>query len=682
MTRIYAPGQPVQITDTAAQSQPPPPPPPTGATIVKLGLIFAAVGMMPFAVGHPFKRGDVPQGAVVIADCAQFQFVPWSYFDDNSVRFARVAGYCNVTAPGRVDVSLQLGTPSAVPAFVRTAMPDVQITINGTRIAPSVKKVVAAGPVMVHEQWVCKLDQQVAVTYETMSFSGGQTCVTAPRAENMGFLASTQPNRVLALKAVIGGAMTFSESVDVKHHSIATMMRGAQWSYWIGGDPTVLPEYDHAYVCACESWPPFSAASNAVLGNFAQSYGPNYIGEDGTAMGGTGYGPHIGICSRSSIFPLTLGTRKAWNYMMTEALSAGSWSWHLRDEATGDVPRFRQYPTYSRQTNIPLGSGPQNGNHDIAHHPSLSYVAAVLTGRQDLIDEVLQLAASNHFQQHASLRGNDKGWLRTDVGMNQVRGGGWALRTLAQAVAICPANHPLLPDLVYAWQENMAWYRARYVDGTLDGGKWVNNLGALGTYTSDGKSPYNNPVDIGASTAYWDAEWMQAIVTQSIGVALYMHLPTQQADTQAVFMQGAKMIVGACGDGTTSWNWRRFGVYAMPFGPVGTSIPPNSGWYADLGKAYAHYIAIKGLQALDPALGGTIKQHSRESDVTAQDWTTGFLSYEFPALVFAKLHGAPGADLAWARVTSSASWPLIAAGVHEPEWAGMMPPGIKHPGTV
>ncbi len=518
-----------------------------------------------------------------------------------------------------------------------------------------------------------------------MSFVGGQTCVTAPRAENMGFMSSSQPNRVLTLKAVIGGVTTFSETVDVKHHSIATMMRGSQWSYWLGGDPSVFAEYDHAYVCACESWAPYSAAPNATLGNFAQQYYPNYIGEDGTAMGGTGYGPHIGLCSRSSIFPLTLGGRKAWNYMMAEALSAGSWSWHLRDETTGDVPLPSKYPLHSRQSNIPAGSGAQNGAHDIAHHPSLTYTAAVLTGWQYLIDEVLMLAASNHFQQWPVFRFNERGVLRTDIGMNAVRGGGWALRTLAQALAICPATHPLQPDLAYAWQENMKWYRARYVDGTIDGGKWVNNLGALGTYTSDGKSPYNNPADIGTGTGYYDAAWMHAIVTQAIGLAWYMRLPISaqgQTDTQVVFNQASKFIVGLCGDNVSAANWRRFGYYAYPLGPVGSSIPPNSGWFPDHKAAYDHFISIIPLQSLDPAPGGTLKQHNLEKDVIAQDWTIGFLSYEFPALVFAKLHAAPGADAAWTRVTSSASWPLIAAGIHEPEWAGMMPPGTKHPGAA
>lgn len=676
--KVYKAGAVVEVIDEA-------PPDPAGA-VVRLGLTFGKAGLLPFAYAQTFARGHVPNGARVVADCAEFQCVPWSYHDDGSVRDAHVSGYCNVATPGRIDVAMKIGTPVARPNVMRSAMPDVQIAIGGTRINPGAPEVIAVGPAMLHEKWTVEADAQVRVVYETRTFAHGQTEVFVPCVENTGFSAATQTNRVLALLVIIGGVTTFAETVDVKHHTRIALMRGSSWSYWIGTNPQVFPAHDGAYLCASESFPPYVVKA-ATIPNVTTTYAPNYVGEDGGYMPATGYTPRIGILGRSNVFYLTTGGRKAWDYMIAQAFSAGSYSVHLRDETTGEIPRFATYPTRTiLGGSIPGGTGGTNGTHDIAHHPSLCYVAAKVTGWRWFIDEHLHWTAQNHFFQHSSIRQNEKGILRTDVGANQDRGAGWALRTLAQAISVAPSTHPLQPDLIYAWQSNMAYYRARFVDGTLDGGRYVNNLGVIAPYSSDGTSPYRG-IDVGNSAAWWGAAFMQAILAQSIGHALQMRLPVgtkAQDDTRAVFFQCSKLIVGLCGvGGATEWNWRRFGLYAMPFFKDGTKRPADvsNAWYANHAEAYAEYIKAKALSALDPAPGGTIKKHSLETDVNASDWSIGFLSYPWPSLVYAVMHQVPGANAALARVMSSASWPLIAASINEPEWSGMMPPGFKHPGA-
>ena len=69
--------------------------------------------------------------------------------------------------------------------------------------------------------------------------------------------------------------------------------------------------------------------------------------------------------------------------MMTLAESASSWSNHWRDKTTGHLPLFSKYPNHGNTSNsgkpLAIGYGPRNGDWDIAHHPSLAYVAAMMT---------------------------------------------------------------------------------------------------------------------------------------------------------------------------------------------------------------------------------------------------------------------------------------------------------------
>lgn len=671
------------------------PPPPPGSTIVKLGLNYTKAGLLPFGYGQYFKRGDVPKGSTIVADCAKFQCVPWSYFDDGSVCFAHVAGYCNVTAPARVDVAMRLGVPAAAAPFVGKpqAQVDIHVSIDGVEPPITSVKVIASGPFMLHEEVTRKHDAHVSVVYEVKQFANGEGEILQPAIENRGFLDTVQPNRLLLVKVVVGGATLFNSQVTVVHHSTPIAMNGSQWSIWIGGgDPGLFPTHDALYARLCEALPPVTVGPASSLPYMRQTYVPNYPGENGPGMSGGGWSPHIGPLARHNWYYLTTGGPLAWNYLWAESCAVGSWPIHLKDEATGEPPLPTQYPKHtSRDNTIPrssIGEGALSG-YDSSHHPSSTYVLAIVTGWNRFVRFHLAWATWLHFNQQPPVRLNEQGIIRSDAGSNQVRGSGWTFRTYAQWLALSSPAHPHHTEFVKIWQNNMAWLKGRFVTGTVDGGKYVNNLGIFAPYTSDGSAPFSayKGFERGTSKGWWDAAWMHAICGGALGLALYMRLPVgaqAQADNAAVFQHAAKLIVGLCGDGgPTAYNYRRFGCYAFPVGPDGDQRPPIT-FYADLGQCFAEHIKAKNLLPLSAALGGTLKQHDVERDFLSNgwDWAAGFASYYWPLMVFAVIHQAPGAAAALARLMSSPSFAYIQWARNDPTWAGMMPPGVKHPGAA
>lgn len=651
---------------------PDPVPPPAGqAPMPTIELSFKRTGRLPWACGQPFMRGAVPAGSGVLADCAEFQFDPWSFYDDGSVRDAHISGYVDVPNASPVLVTMRLGTAPARPNYVQPSPADVQVEIDGVVPAITARRPVTWGAVMTHEQVVCRIDQQLAIVYEVRHFRGGEKEVLFQTAENCAFMVASGNRRVQAV-ARVGGAARFAEAVDLKHHTRIPLLRGNTWTTWLGmpAQPGFRPQHNRAYLCACESFPPYAPVA-ATLPNVPQTYAPNYVGQNGPGMADTGYKERIGVLALHNIYPLTTGGQAAWDYMWTEALAVGSWSVHMRDETTGEPPRPASYPTHSWQTNIPNGSGGENGAADRAHQPSSVYTAAKLTGWKWFIDEHLDWVIHNHFFQQPPVRQNEAGILRTDAGTNQDRGAAWTLRSLAQGIALLPSTHALQPELTRIWRANMAFYQARVATAP-----YANNLGVVAPYSSSGKSLYAGG-DRGVSTAWWGSGWMQAFFTAAIGHALQLRLPvgaSVQADTNAVFQFSAKWVVGLCGP----THWRRFGVYAAPWWADGNQSTPGT-WYTSHAQMWAEYERGHGLTTLDPAPGGTIKQHASNVDITGADWQTGRVAFYWPALVYAVMHGAPGAADAFARIRSSASWPSIAAGIQNPIWTGMMPPGVRHP---
>jgi hypothetical protein len=109
----------------------------------------------------------------------------------------------------------------------------------------------------------------------------------------------------------------------------------------------------------------------------------------------------------------------------------------------------------------------------------------------------------------------------------------------------------------------------RYITGTRDEGKYLNNLGALGTYT--GRSQQESAYFTSNTGGYfWDPPWQIANMTLALAIAWDLDLP-QSAESRehhrAVLHFGYKLPVGLAGDGSPgTYNYRRFPFFEMPIG--------------------------------------------------------------------------------------------------------------------
>src|SRR3954470_2552714 len=92
---------------------------------------------------------------------------------------------------------------------------------------------------------------------------------------------------------------------------------------------------------------------------------------------------------------------------------------------------------------------------DNAHHPSLAFVPYLLTGERYFADELAYWANFSLLGSFAS-DDNRKGAQGLLIG-NEVRGIGWALRSLGDAAAYLPDGSPLKSYLAAKTLANLAY---------------------------------------------------------------------------------------------------------------------------------------------------------------------------------------------------------------------------------
>lgn len=90
----------------------------------------------PFTVGHPFVKGQVPAGSGVIADIADFQCIPKTYWEDGSLKFAILSGRASLTANVEKTVTLDVGTVAAGTALTIADLKAVTPTVSIALTSP------------------------------------------------------------------------------------------------------------------------------------------------------------------------------------------------------------------------------------------------------------------------------------------------------------------------------------------------------------------------------------------------------------------------------------------------------------------------------------------------------------------------------------------------------------------
>jgi hypothetical protein len=660
---------------------------PAGAAVDVTALsLTSAVGgtLLPFTVGHAFRRGDVPAGTHVTTDLADAQATPTVFWPDGSVKHAIIAGRCTLTAnvAGSVIVRRTPTAPTGAAlttAQLAAAMPTVTITggahtttLNSLLASPH--RTVVAGPVM--SNWIYRQpvagSAHLVVWVDVRYYAGGQIEIF-PWVENAYFLVASPINDVRTWGVTINGVSRFSQSIDIKHRTRVPLISGAAHSYWVGADPAITPAHDISYLKGTYLVPNygFGTPSAATLNALQQSYTPNTLAGVNSAMGSAG--SSAALIPNSQVFYITSnGDARAWRAMVAHGLSGGSWSVHYRDEGTNDPIKFSSYPGASLQGGtpaIPAGTGGTNGTHVTTHQPSYGYLPYLLTGRWWFLEESMFWTTSNYLSATTGQRTSGSAIIDPRNGTYANRGAHWSLRTLAQTFALCPTTHGTYVDWKAAWENNTAHYRATYVDS----GAWVSPQGKLGEYSSGGGSLY--PPAAYAGNAWYGAAWMDAFGIQTWGFASDLGLDqsaTSLSNHIAVRNQAYKQVVGRADDGLSGrYNWRRFIVYGYPIGTDATGLPPET-WFTHA-QSYAEYCSGFGLPTT-PSGSNTLKSHSSDIDLAAgTSSSSDYGPFALSALAYAVSHGAPGAVAGWNRVSGASNFALSFAGLVSNPEHGVIP---------
>lgn len=639
-----------------------------------------ASGTHPFTLGFAFRQGDIPSGKLPVLGLAQSQCVVKNRWPDGSAKFALVSGRCALEAGKATSLSLSAQTPGAAAA----ALGLTALKATGVTAAFDAGSLGAAswsgtdwdnpflswveGPEM--SSWIYRKpfgsDAHLVAWLEVRLYAGGAVELL-PWIENGYIRVAGSTNKSATYRFSIGGSSRFSRSIDLPHHCRTPLLDGAGLSYWLGTDPQVNVRHEPLYLQATRLLPSYSASTptNAVVVNSQPAtFTPLQLGGFSSAMGMGGYQSAIGLLPEWDVLYLSSEATGLWSSLQRNGYSAGRWGIHYRDENTNRPLLFSSFPKISVNASTTndhpaASSGTAAPTWDIPHHPSVGFMAYLVSGRWYFMEQ-LQFAATFNYLSNVdggiyANRNGSAGVFRSDAGANTVRGAGWAVRTLAQAVSLTPdADTALRAELIRSLEANIDWNHATFV------AKSNNPYGIVTPYGD----AYGSPTD-GRVT---EAPWQQDFYTAAFGYALAMNPPIAEASRTRLsefFAWKARSVIGRFGGtASTEWLYRDAASYTMAVALI--DLPDWLGglgpWPSSWGALYdATFSAgLPGARTAGDLRGGNFPE------------TTSYWGNLQPALAYAVEHGVPGAQAAYDRMRGAGNWSQLANGFHaNPVWSVM-----------
>lgn len=647
-------------------------------------LSSATTARAPYCLGYAFRRGDVPSGSAVTGDTGTMQVVPKNRWPDGSLKFAVIAGLADIVGGADTPVGLLV-----VPATAVSVKPLSTAKLRATEIVAQVGcgaygtvtwsgldwdtpfQTWVSGSVM--SSWIYRkpvgTDPHLVAWLEVRLWSSGAVEVL-PWIEN-GYVRVAAPiNKAATFTFTLGKTQRVSVAIDLKHHQRTPLINGTALSYWLASDPGVTPRHDNGYLQATELVPTYQAKVApiaAALTTLASSYQPLQAGNfryDGDAMPSSGYQDPIGLLPQHDVLYLTSDSLAAFGAVVRNGFSAGRYGIHYRDENTNRPLRFSSYPTL----NIGGGQGfkdtggsttnsytptPGGGNApqwDVAHSPSVGYLAYLITGRWYFMEEVQFATTANYLGNgdNAALRSGSKGLVQTCTQAWQTRSCAWDWRARVQALCVTPDDDVgLRAEFIASVEANIEHFHGRYIAKPNNPFGWVK------------------PGEVYTGTTRVGAPWQQDFVTAAFGYSVSLGLPistTAVTKLNEFFQWKARSVIGRLGPKGAFWY-----VNAVPYNAM---ISPSNApdydngtgpWYPSEAACYeATYVSPPAwMGTVDGTLAGEIMPGERAM------W--GNL---MPAIAYAVRHNVPGALEAYARVLRSTNWPKLRDAFNaRPVWA-------------
>lgn len=651
----------------------------------------------PFCLGYAFKAGEIPAGSGVTSNYGALQITPRNHWPDGSLKFAELAGIVDLPANSAVVITLRKAPlPSSTRAL---SLADLKATSVKAEIGcgslGSVRwegtnwdqpfQVWTSGPLM--SSWIYRKsvgsDGHLVAWIEIRLFANGAV-EALPWIENGYLHVATPSNKNAIFTFDFGATRRFSASIDLKHHQRTPLINGPELAYWLDADPGVAVHHDTVYLQETELVPAYLSkmpSTAAVVTRLPATFSPLQQGSfsfDGDNMASPGYQNPIGILPLHDMLYLVSNTGTEFGAVVRNGYSAGRYGIHYRDEATNRPPAFSQWPklviadgqgikdngasTASLYTAKASGGNPPSW--DIAHSPSVGYMAYLLTGRFYFMEEVQFAATLNGFMMTDWVRagGGSSGYrnasgysgascvFATSLDAFQTRSSAWGLRTLAQALCITPPIDPLYREFLASMEDNCRYFHQTYV------AQPNNPFGMI----APGESYNGGTREL--------AVWQQDFVTAAWGYAMCMGLPLSTGAHERMsgfFKWKAKGTVFRLGVESGFWYVNANAYTAKVSGANNPDYIGGTGpWYSTEGQCYAatYPTVSPPMSSTEGILGFDFG--------TASDAAKGMWGNLQPAIAYATRLGVPGAREAYRRMTEASNWPaLLDAFNARPVWS-------------
>ena len=703
-----------------------------------------------FSGGMAFRQGDVPAGQHLrCTSLAAFQGVVLNRWPDGSVKYAVVAGQGTVapatsaaiaisgtaTSPGApmAESVLIAAAPQAVIGFsgigtvALASLLGVESVLSGGRYTAGRVRTLWEGPLCSSWLYYSRIagHEHLAAWFEVRCWADGVFEVL-PWIENGWWNVAGPTSYAGTASFTLGGAEVFSSAVTLHHHTRLPLLPSDAEPYRVGGNWATLLHVP-AYLQATELVPSYyTAASEATIAGQVSTYVPMARASVPDPMGAGGYSPSIGLLPEWDVCYVTTADKRARKTVLINAWSHGRWPIHYRDETTMRTPLYAAYPTRVINTNAvgsvssvgasstndrtPATSGATPPIHASSHHPSVGYLAYLISGWGYCIEEMQHLANSIHFKNGNLPRQNAKGIFLPSAGENTPRGMAWAWRTLAQTVTLTPDADPMRANFAGALVENINYYHATYVaqpnnpfgllapygdaytpavTGTTLAGSTPTVILLDGSAHTVPEGRYNGwNLTIGGQTrvvtlyeaslrratvgvaftvptesvAYRVGDdimkvpiWQEDFITGAVGYSLALGIAlgaAEQTRLEDFFHWKARSVTGRFGAPgvARTFHYADAAQYELAAAPSDTPdfVGGTGPWYANWGAIYQATLGITNVASPTDQLRGD----SAMSFPSA----TGYWANLLPALSYAVRHHCVDADVALLRMERDPNW--------------------------
>lgn len=588
-------------------------------------------------VGLVFAKGAVTDTPAL--DISNYQVVVKRRWSDNSVKHAIASGHLALTAnvPTTVtasDGSAVAGTP-LTSADITAAMPTASFqaasigTVTLTSLLATPFRTWISGPEMVecHYRSAVGSDTTLVVWFYVRLWVTGVMWVRVI-AEN-GYIDVTNSNKSYVPSMVVGGTTVYNNGgATLTHwHNTRYMAEG-----WIGtANPAVTPKHDSTYLISTKLVPNYwkRNPSATVLNALTQTYTPLVLADSAGDMGAEGASPWIGLIPKWDALYITSGDSRAYHSSLTNSSAFNVFPLCWRNSSTKTMYKPSEFPTVGVDGVPSTGGGTAvstNGSiyWDVAHSPSIGYLAYLITGDYWHYETLLMNAALNYMSE-----GNAGGSGINRIMVLTTRSVAWGLRTMGVLSAIYPTGDTIAAEYQTLFSNNID--------------HWKSIADAQGTAVVGSVWPAIDP-----GLAYGDggeAPWMEHFLQQAIGFLSDLEPVSNLTNLVSLRNFLYRHTVGMLG-GSSDFCFNYASAYKIRIATSNVAAEAYT-FYADWATVFAQSVAAGDF--ISTGCTNTLKGDSGGNPAVPASYWQNLL----PAIALAVDHGAPGAIAAYSRITGA-----------------------------